>query len=131
MVCTHLQPLRLMLGKLLWGELATARMLVIVTMDLRMTVETDRDCIRDTVVSSFGCRPDMVCLDLHAAEAVTDAASSVACYEKRSNFGTVERHDLPLIPLLPNVGPQRPRPNRTLSGLVRTASGPGYAGGHG
>jgi hypothetical protein len=59
-------------------ELPTTRMPIIVAMNLRVAFKAHRNRVRYIVSASFVSWDDVVCLHLHAAETVTDAASSVA-----------------------------------------------------
>jgi hypothetical protein len=52
-------------------------------MDFGMTFETESDCIAGSIAGRRGGRLDMVDFDLHAAEAVTDAAAPMTGDKER------------------------------------------------
>jgi hypothetical protein len=57
-----------------------------------MAVKAHRDGVRNAFVAAIRRGADVIGLDLHAAEAVTDAATPVASSQKSSDFVAVERH---------------------------------------
>src|SRR5262245_30344177 len=67
---------------------------IIVTVNLRMAVEANRNRIRDVVVAAVCGRPDVISFDLNAAIPMADAAPSVTGGHQLSNVGAIEGHDL-------------------------------------
>jgi hypothetical protein len=61
-------------------------MLVVVAVNLWVAFEAHRNGVFDTIAAIVLCRNNVVCLDLDATEAMTDAAASVTLREKYRDF---------------------------------------------
>ena len=105
MLSAESKPLILVPTKLAGGELTTLRVLRVVVVDLGMAFEAEGDRVPDSITGRRGGRLDVINFDLHAAEAVADAAAPMAVYKKGLDvFGTK------LVPALTG----RPRCHRVL-----------------
>jgi hypothetical protein len=90
MLTALLQPLLLMRAKFLWQELATTRMLVVITVNLSVTLEADWNCVRNVIRTAIGCRNNMISFDLDAAEAMAYTATPMNSDEQLRDVITVE-----------------------------------------
>jgi hypothetical protein len=59
-------------------KFATARMFVVVTVNLGLALEAHRDCVLYVVAAAALDWGDVVCLDLYSAEPMTNTATPVA-----------------------------------------------------
>lgn len=82
----YLEPLILMLAQLFGMKLAPAWVIVVVTVNLCVAFETDRNRIIDFVAATTLCWIDVIRFDLDAAKSMADAATPVALSEKCRNF---------------------------------------------
>lgn len=73
-------------------EFPPARMRVVVELNFRVALETDWDGVFDIVTTTTTAWVDMVQLDLHPAESVTDAAPAVTGSQDLICFRTIEGH---------------------------------------
>jgi hypothetical protein len=67
-----------MKSQFLWLEFSTARMLVVVAVNLGVAFEAHRNRIIDMVAAVALGRNDMIGLDLYSAKPMADAATPVA-----------------------------------------------------
>ena len=86
------KPLVLMRPQFLRKKFATARMLVVVTVNFSVALEAHRNRVFYIVAAAALHRNDVVCLDFHSAETMADTATPVALRQQFGNLISFEGH---------------------------------------
>jgi len=86
LISADFQPLLFVKLQLFGQKLSATRMLVVVAVNLCVAFEAHRNRVFDTIAAIVLYRNNVVCLDLDATEAMTDAAASVRLREKYRDF---------------------------------------------